>query len=53
MQQMPVLNGFEGTKKLREEGITAPIAALTACARPEDRERIMRIFFVVLWPAAV
>ncbi len=39
--QMPGLNGLEATKKLREEGITTAIAALTAYAMPEDRDKCM------------
>ncbi len=39
--QMPGLNGLEATKKLREEGITTPIVALTAYAMPEDRANCM------------
>jgi len=39
--QMPGLNGLEAAKKLREEGITTPIAALTAYAMPEDRARCL------------
>ncbi len=39
--QMPGLNGLEATKKLREEGITTPIVALTAYAMPKDRANCM------------
>ena len=39
--QMPGLTGIEATKKLREEGITTPIVALTAYAMPEDRANCM------------
>ena len=39
--QMPGLNGIEATKKLREEGITTPIVALTAYAMQEDRDNCM------------
>ncbi|RKY06195.1 MAG: hypothetical protein DRP66_09295, partial [Planctomycetota bacterium] len=39
--QMPGLNGIEATKKLREEGITTPIVALTAYAMPKDRANCM------------
>ena len=39
--QMPVLNGLEAAKKLREEGITTPVVALTAYAMPEDRDKCM------------
>jgi signal transduction histidine kinase/ActR/RegA family two-component response regulator len=39
--QMPYMDGHEATKKLRAEGFTKPIIALTAHAMKEERDRTM------------
>ncbi len=39
--QMPQLDGFAATAKLREQGVSTPIIALTAYARAEDEEQCL------------
>lgn len=41
--QMPNLNGFDATRRIREMGIETPIVAVTANALSGDRERILRV----------
>ena len=39
--QMPIMNGFEATSKIRSQGFKIPIVALTAHAMKEERERCL------------
>jgi len=40
---MPLINGFETTKKIREKGITIPIIALTAFDKEEVTEEAISV----------
>jgi signal transduction histidine kinase len=43
--QMPVLDGYAATEKLRVQGITTPVVALTAYAMREQWERALKVGF--------
>ncbi len=37
--QMPVMNGYDATRRLREHGWEGPIVAVTAYSKAQDREK--------------
>jgi len=51
--QMPVMNGYEVTKKIRQEGKTLPIIALTAHAMKEERMRALNFGFSGFLPKPI
>ncbi|HEY6978339.1 MAG TPA: response regulator [Chitinophagaceae bacterium] len=38
---MPVLDGYEATKRLRQKGVKVPVIALTASMLPEENKKIL------------
>ena len=51
--QMPIMNGYEVTKKIRLEGKTVPIIALTAHAMKEERMRALNFGFSGFLPKPI
>lgn len=41
LQEMPIMEGYETARRLREMGVTAPIIALTANAMAEQQDEFL------------
>ena len=51
--QMPIMNGYEVTKKIRQAGRTLPIVALTAHAMKDERMRALNFGFSGFLPKPI
>jgi len=51
--QMPVMDGYEATRRIRAAGISTPVIALTAFASTEDRVRLLSAGFTTHLPKPV
>lgn len=50
---MPELDGYQVVRRLRSEGVLIPAIAVTAFARPEDRDRALKAGFSAHLPKPV